>query len=110
VIESLRSHIVCSNPPLSFQKVLTQIIGDHQGESSSDQGGEDEAEKSEVPDECPSVMNFGGEKGTHVKLLITDLTKCVNFVAVSGEINRGTDATPAKIAYDDLFIGIAKDP
>jgi len=30
-------------------------------------------------------MNFGGEKGTHVRLLITDLTKCVNFVAVSGK-------------------------
>jgi hypothetical protein len=109
VVESLRSHIVCSDPPLSFQKVLTQIIGNHQGESSSDQGSEDEAEKSEVPDECPSVMNFGGEKGTHVRLLITDLAKCVNFVAVNGKID-GADATSAKIACDDLFIGIAKDP
>jgi hypothetical protein len=109
-MESLRSHIVCSDPPLSFQKVLTQIIGDHQGESSSDQGGEDEAEKSEVPDECPSVINLCGEKGTHVKLLITGLGKCVNFVVASGEINRRTDDTMAKIASYNPFIGIAKDP
>jgi hypothetical protein len=54
-------------------------------------------------------MNFGGEKGTHVRLLITDLAKCVNFVAVNGKID-GADATSAKIACDDLFIGIAKDP
>jgi hypothetical protein len=52
---------------------------------------------------CWGIGALGPVSFAEAVIAVTDLAKCINFVAVSGEINRGTNATPAKIGCDDLF-------